>query len=196
MQILIVVMISMAIAISWFLHRHYRGKDFVETIRHQADLESWRAAQEVALQTNPAALVVAQSEHARAIDAVHASHSCGNASTVQHCLFDLHLKQEGIERAIARDDLASRTYERVQNYYSAILAQVCRRPTRAIKIYPTVKTKVEEIIVEMVAEYRGYSAEDWQRFEQLPPITAAERKRHLQMVGSPDFFRNLKDGAL
>jgi hypothetical protein len=168
-----------------------RGKELVEVIRQEADPESWRAAQAVASQTNPLALAAAQTAFVEARDAMHRSFNSGNAATVQHCWVDVQMANEHVGHTISQDELARMAYDKVQDLYGLALGRVFAHPTRAFKVYPTLKGKVKTIIDGLVAEFHGFQLEESDRFRLLPPISQAELRDHKKAIDGDDLFKQL-----
>jgi hypothetical protein len=166
-----------------------RGKELVEGIRQEADRESWLAAQTVASRTNPQALEAACANFVRARDAMHRSFNGGNAANVEHCWVDVQMANEHIEHTVSQDELARMAFDKVQNLYGMVLGQVWAHPTRAFKIYPTLKVKVKAIVDGLVAEYQGFELEEADRFSLLPQISQSELREHKKAIEGGDFFK-------
>ena len=167
------------------------GKDLVVQMRNEADHESMRAAEAVAVHTRSEIVLAAQDRFVRARDAMHESYCGGSAELVTHRWVDVQMAKEAFDHSFSQDELSRMAYDRVQALYSGLLAKVWSHPARAIKIYPTVRAKVDTIIANLVADYCGFNLGEEERLSLLPGISAAERARHRKEIDGDDFFQKL-----
>ncbi|HEY9774468.1 MAG TPA: hypothetical protein V6C81_11755 [Planktothrix sp.] len=155
MEYLITVAILSGIVwLSVEFSRRAKGKQLLEQMRLERDQVVWGAARKVGLELKSSKIAEAEKSVRNATEKLRTAASTLSVRDYEHASVDVKLAEDDLQTLLARDQNALRAYQAVSSYYHNVMSECERSPKRAIRLYPTMTKRVNDIVMQIVGSVK------------------------------------------